>query len=207
MALVAPGSAVARTVSGRRVSSARTVAVSARLSGPVSRPAATGRAAPAQQQLATPARSSVVAKASGAGPAFAPEDEPETAKEAIELGNNLAKQGRWQDALAIYEKALTLPGTGLKRYRDKPRLISDGEKSAALFNIACAWAQLGEARNGLIALAGCLELGYDDFAQLRSDPDLAPLRKDERFEGLLKRFERPAAQMPAFLAGFFGNRK
>ena len=29
---------------------------------------------------------------------------------------------------------------------------------------------------------GCLELGYDDFAQLRSDPDLAPLRADERFE-------------------------
>ncbi|EFJ43142.1 hypothetical protein VOLCADRAFT_106936 [Volvox carteri f. nagariensis] len=134
-------------------------------------------------------------------------EEPETAREAIELGNKLAKAGRWEQALAVYEKALTLPGTGLKRYRDKPRLISDGERSAALFNIACCQAQLGDMRSGLVALAGCLELGYDDFAQLRRDPDLEPLRKDERFEGLLKRFERPAGvSLGGLLGGLFGGK-
>ncbi|KXZ53442.1 hypothetical protein GPECTOR_7g1340 [Gonium pectorale] len=56
--------------------------------------------------------------------------------------------------------------------------------------------------------ARCLELGYDDFAQLRSDPDLEPLRKDERFEGLLKRFERPSSgPLGGFLGGFFGPKK
>jgi hypothetical protein len=32
--------------------------------------------------------------------------------------------------------------------------------------------------------------GYDNFSQLRSDPDLDALRSDEKFEGLLRRFER-----------------
>lgn len=48
---------------------------------------------------------------------------------------------------------------------------------------------MGETRNGLLALASCLEEGYDDFAQIRSDPDLSPLREDERFENVMRRFE------------------
>ena len=81
---------------------------------------------------------------------------------------------------------------------------------AALYNIACCQAKLAEeelehirhhggdveeyveeyVKNGLIALAGCLEAGYDDFAQLRGDKDLDVLRKDEKFEGLMRRFEK-----------------
>lgn len=34
----------------------------------------------------------------------------------------------------------------------------------------------------LLPLSGALELGYEDFDQLRVDPDLAILRQDERFE-------------------------
>lgn len=33
-----------------------------------------------------------------------------------------------------------------------------------------------------LPLSGALELGYEDFDQLRADPDLAVLRQDERFE-------------------------
>ncbi|KAK9808672.1 hypothetical protein WJX72_001735 [[Myrmecia] bisecta] len=99
----------------------------------------------------------------------------------------------------LFEKALELPGTGLKRYRDKPNLISDGEKMAALYNIACCHSRLGNMRTGLVALAGCLELGYTDGAQLRSDPDLEFLRTDEKFEGLLARFDQKSR------SGFLGN--
>ncbi len=56
-------------------------------------------------------------------------------------------------ALATFEQALDLPGTGTKRWRDKPRLPSDGERMAVLYNTACCYAQLQDARNGLLALA------------------------------------------------------
>ncbi|KAI8476554.1 MAG: hypothetical protein J3K34DRAFT_455671 [Monoraphidium minutum] len=81
-------------------------------------------------------------------------EEPETAKEAIDLGLVLCKQERWDQALAIFQRAMTLPGTGTKRFRDKPRLISDGERMASLFNVACCHARLGQAREGLLALSG-----------------------------------------------------
>jgi hypothetical protein len=38
--------------------------------------------------------------------------------------------------------------------RDKPRLISDGEKMALLYNIACCQSQLQDARSSLVALGG-----------------------------------------------------
>lgn len=37
--------------------------------------------------------------------------------------------------------------------RDKPREISDGERMAALFNIACCHSRLGATEPGLLALA------------------------------------------------------
>lgn len=41
--------------------------------------------------------------------------------------------------------------------------------------------------------------GFDNFAILRNDKDLAPLRQNPKFEGLLARFE------PKGASGFFAN--
>eukprot|EP00882_Tetradesmus_deserticola_P012912 GHRQ01013687.1.p1 GENE.GHRQ01013687.1~~GHRQ01013687.1.p1 ORF type:complete len:179 (+),score=59.63 GHRQ01013687.1:579-1115(+) len=134
-------------------------------------------------------------------------DEPETAREAIDLGLVLCKQQKWDKALSIFEKGLTLPGTGMKRFRDKPRLISDGEKMASLYNIACCHAQLQDARSGLVALSGCMELGYTDYGQVRTDPDLEFLRKDPRFEGLMDRFQKKSGGFLGLdFSGIFGNK-
>jgi len=55
---------------------------------------------------------------------------------------------------------------------------------SALYNIACCHSRLDDARNGLIALAGALEAGFDDFATARSDADLATLRYALRFSSV-----------------------
>lgn len=127
--------------------------------------------------------------------------EPDDARGAIAIGLKLTEAQQWEKAQSYFERALELPGTGVKRFRDRPRLLSDGEKVAALYNIACCQSKLAQPeniQNGLIALAGCLEAGYDNWQQLRSDPDLANLRTSDKFEGLLKRFERRGGFMGLF---------
>ena len=113
--------------------------------------------------------------------------------------------------------------------RDKPRLISEGEKQSVLYNIACCYSRLEDTRTGLVALAGkymlsppppgeqagdtsgiafasagCLESGYDNTKQLRTDPDLEFLRKDAKFEGLIERFKLTSRKgfFSDFLKGF-----
>jgi hypothetical protein len=130
-----------------------------------------------------------------------PLPEPDTARAAIAIGLKLTEANRWDEAQDYFERALNLPGTGIKRFRDKPPTLSDGERIACMFNLACCQARLGEEENienGLMAIAGCLEAGYNDWQQLRTDPDLENLRKDERFEGLMQKFERKSG-------GGFGN--
>ena len=58
------------------------------------------------------------------------------------------------------------------------------------------------AQEGLYALAGCIESGYADFAQLRRDPYLTAFRESEKFEGLLKRFEPGGGFLGNLLNGF-----
>jgi hypothetical protein len=42
----------------------------------------------------------------------------------------------------MFEDALTLPGTGQKKFTDKPAEISAGERATALYNIACCHCKL-----------------------------------------------------------------
>ena len=58
---------------------------------------------------------------------------------------------------------------------------------------------LGDVHTGLVALAGCLEIGYTDVDQTRSDPDLEGLRSDPRFEGLIHRL------VPSTNSGLLGS--
>lgn len=61
---------------------------------------------------------------------------------------------------------------------------------AALYNIACCHAQLGNMTEGLLSIAETLKLGYSDINQIRSDPDLERIREDSRFEQLLLKFKK-----------------
>lgn len=132
----------------------------------------------------------------------AADDELLLAGAAIEQGLLVYKDGDTERALQLFQRSLTLPGTGMKRFRDKPREISDEEKQAALYNTACCLGRLGEPEDGLKAVAGCLDSGYTGFGTMRNDPDMAPLRESPKFEGLLKRFEPGGGFLGGFLKGF-----
>lgn len=110
-----------------------------------------------------------------------------TAKEAIARGIELSNEANHQLALEMFEMALTLPGSGVQRDRKKNQELSDGEKMSVLYNVACCHSNMGDSRAGMIALAGAIESGFEDFDTARADPDLAELRKEPQFEGLLAR--------------------
>lgn len=129
----------------------------------------------------------------------------ETARGAIDAGLTKFEAGDPTAALAEFNRAFTLPGTGLKRFRDKPAGLSDGETQAAHYNAACAHAALGNVDAALASLTAAIAAGYDDAqarATLESDPDLAKLRADPRFAGVMQRVA--AARKKGGLFGLFG---
>ena len=136
---------------------------------------------------------------------------PGSAGEAIELGRVL--RGRDDGAaLLLFEAALELPCS--------PGDGTDGggcaeERPAALLEIARCQAALGEARLGLVALAGLLEVAEGDRSklaeELRADPELEALRVSPKFEGLMKMFSGDAgagagSEAPATGPGLMGSK-
>ena len=59
-------------------------------------------------------------------------DMVDNARSAIAVGLRLTEAGRWEEAETYFQRALELPGTGIKRFRDKPPTLSDGEKISVM---------------------------------------------------------------------------
>ena len=108
--------------------------------------------------LARPQRRSMAVRAADELDLVASSD-PEDARGSIAIGLKYSAAGQWEQAQQYFERALELPGTGLKRWRDKPPALSAGELQAALYNVACCRSRLGDVENGLIAIAGAVEQG------------------------------------------------
>jgi len=64
------------------------------------------------------------------------------------------------------------------------------DDSTVHYNLACSYSLLGELDLAFSILKKAIDLGYEDFEHLKYDPDLENLRKDERFQLILK--NRPA---------------
>jgi len=86
--------------------------------------------------------------------------------------NNLAAKGQHSRALQLDRRLV--------------RLIP--EDAIAWYNLACSYTVLGMIDPGFFALQRALELGYAYARRLRRDPDLKALRRDSRFDRLLRRF-------------------
>ncbi|MFB3890844.1 MAG: tetratricopeptide repeat protein [Phycisphaerae bacterium] len=64
------------------------------------------------------------------------------------------------------------------------------------YNLACALALLGRKDEAMAALAKAVDLGWDNPEHMRSDPDLAELRKDKQFDELAAKADENEKKAP-----------
>jgi Flp pilus assembly protein TadD len=82
----------------------------------------------------------------------------------------LTSSGRREEGLACDRRlALALPHDPEVRY-----------------HLACSLAAVGEADEAVATLLEAVELGYNDFDHLESDPDLESLHEHSQFQALLR---------------------
>lgn len=51
--------------------------------------------------------------------------------------------------------------------------------------MTCCYCQLGKVDAALLCMEGLLENGYEDFDQIRQDPDLSALKGSQKLEDML----------------------
>jgi len=127
---------------------------------------------------------------------------PKKCKEAIDQGLQLFQEKQYQAAIDMFNLALELPGNGAYRLAGSPREFScpsEAEENAALYNMACCYAQMSQKASCLTCLEAVLDNNFSDFKTLREDPDLAPVRGTELTLLLLK-YDNP-------VKGLFGQGK
>jgi tetratricopeptide (TPR) repeat protein len=66
----------------------------------------------------------------------------------------------------------------------------------AWYNLACSYALLKRLDDSLVSLRRAVALGYDDFAYLQQDPDLAVLRQSPQYRPFLESVTARPSQRP-----------
>jgi hypothetical protein len=82
--------------------------------------------------------------------------------------------------------------------------LDEFEIQAANYNMACANAQLGNIDEAIAALKNAFNNGFDNFATVRSDPDLDPIKDTKEFKNLMDLVEPKKGFNPF---GIFGANK
>ena len=110
----------------------------------------------------------------------------ECAQKVLELMPNYLLQNP-DDSRARMFYAVTLCDVG-----DRAAAVREGTAaieaspgdSVMLYNAACLYARLGEARRAVDTLRQAIEAGVRNFAWMKNDPDLDSLRDDPEFQAL-----------------------
>lgn len=111
--------------------------------------------------------------------------EPKNARAQFRLGVSLHRLGKYLEALEAYEKA-ELNGV--------PAAIVG-------YNYAATYALLGDREQALERITTAVKDGSTQVNKLKSDPDLAGLRDDPRFEELVRQADvnaRPCELLPEY---------
>jgi choline-sulfatase len=130
--------------------------------------------------------------------------DPNVPTTARRLGDLYFEMGQYRQALASYDRALTLAprlfpamvqaGTSARRLGDVARATSSFERAATLrpdswipwYNLACLRASTGDVDGAFKALHESATRGIADPSLLQNDPDLDRLRVDARFATLVR---------------------
>lgn len=99
---------------------------------------------------------------------------PENLGAWIELGHVYTRAKRYEEGLAVDQELVQ-------------RAPND---STVRYNLACSLALLSRTEEALDALEKAVALGYEDPEHLLADPDLASLREEARFQGIVRGLAR-----------------
>lgn len=92
----------------------------------------------------------------------------------------------FMDALTALGEAYTRRGWYEKGLAVDLKLTKlKAEDPIAWYNLACSYSLLQKLDKALDAFRRAIALGYDDFAYLEKDPDLALLRRSSQFRAFL----------------------
>jgi tetratricopeptide (TPR) repeat protein len=108
------------------------------------------------------------------------------------FGAILDRDPFYADALRVHAHLLAKAGhyaLALQADRRLVRLLPD--RPIPWYNLACTYAVLGMVDPAFAALQRSLELGYNHLKHLCRDPDLRSLRRDPRFQRLLRKIASP----------------
>eukprot|EP00526_Cylindrotheca_closterium_P022499 CAMPEP_0113643144 /NCGR_PEP_ID=MMETSP0017_2-20120614/22678_1 /TAXON_ID=2856 /ORGANISM="Cylindrotheca closterium" /LENGTH=186 /DNA_ID=CAMNT_0000554629 /DNA_START=282 /DNA_END=842 /DNA_ORIENTATION=+ /assembly_acc=CAM_ASM_000147 len=148
--------------------------------------------------------------------------DPTTFREAEILGLRLMQEGNFEEALLAFQMGMKLPGSrpDVRRTKalsgpspvggafggtesQKILALDDFELQAAHYNMACAHARLGNIDDSIANLAKSFENGFDNYATVRGDPDLDPIKVSPDFEELMENYDSKSGFNPF---GFFGKK-
>ena len=144
---------------------------------------------------------------------------PTTFREAEVMGLKLMQEGEHEEALKAFKTAMNLPGSRPDVVRTRTlsgpspvggsaggtegklvMSLDEFEMQAAHYNIACAYARLRNVPESVANLKVAFDCGFDNYATVRSDPDLSEVHGTAEFEALMDRYDKKG------LFGFFGKK-
>lgn len=127
-------------------------------------------------------------------------------REAVEQ----VQKKKYEDALVVFENIIGLEPNGY--VGDSFSLRTELFKISH-YQMACVYSMMGNSDASLESLREALNAGFEDFKQIRTDPELSRVRESEEFEDLMSRYDESVFNAEALGAlknifgGFFGGKK
>jgi tetratricopeptide (TPR) repeat protein len=102
------------------------------------------------------------------------EERPDYSRAANNLAVAYALQGRLPEAIRYFQKVAALNPNSEKVY----------------YNLACVYSRNNDIQKALTALKKAVSMGYDNWRQIKGDPDLVRLRASSDYQGGWPRLNR-----------------